>query len=48
MASWSDGPAQVAPTPLVCLACKRVADDGARGWRAYVTLDEELGVYWPD
>lgn len=34
-------------TKLVCVECG-VRDDGERGWRAYLTVDDEVATYCPD
>jgi hypothetical protein len=38
------------PLRLVCAECDRLAPEGARGWRAYLTDDEppEIANYCPD
>jgi hypothetical protein len=40
------------PGPLVCVECGRVQTDDERGWRSYLTVDEddpvEAIVYCPD
>jgi hypothetical protein len=49
MASWSDGVPQTAPAPLVCLEWTRSADNAALvGWCAYLSVDDEIGVYCPE
>jgi hypothetical protein len=30
--------------PLVCVECGRAQTDGERGWRSYVTVDEDEPV----
>jgi hypothetical protein len=29
------------PAPLVCVECGRVQGDDERGWRSYLTIDED-------
>lgn len=33
---------------LVCVECGRRERDGERGWRAYLTLDDQAAVFCPD
>lgn len=32
---------------LVCVECGAEADEDARGWRGYLTVDDEFAVYCP-
>ena len=33
---------------LRCVECGRPDRDGEKGWRAYLTIDEQVAVYCPD
>ena len=35
-------------TILVCVECGEESEEDARGWRAFLTVDDELGTYCPD
>lgn len=35
-------------TVLVCAECGKESEAGARGWRALLTVDDELATYCPD
>ena len=35
-------------TKRVCVECRKEAERGARGWRMYLTIDDEVAVYCPD
>jgi hypothetical protein len=35
-------------TVLVCEACAKESEAGARGWRALLTVDDEVATYCPD
>lgn len=39
--------AQGLDRPLVCVECGLVSDDGAEGWRTYLTIDDEPAMYCP-
>ena len=30
---------------LVCVECGKESEDGARGWLAFLTVDDELATY---
>ena len=33
---------------LVCVECQTLAPRDARGWRTYLTVDDEVATYCPD
>ena len=33
---------------LVCVECERESDESARGWRALLTVDDEVAIYCPE
>jgi hypothetical protein len=35
-------------TILFCVECGEESEEDARGWRAFLTVDNELGTYCPD
>ena len=35
-------------TVLVCAECGKESEGGAHGWRALLTVDDELATYCPD
>jgi hypothetical protein len=32
---------------LICVECRRDSEEGAPGWRAFLTVDDETAVYCP-
>lgn len=32
---------------LVCEECGKESEEGASGWRAFLTVDDEIGTYCP-
>ena len=34
-------------TKLVCVECRKGAEGDARGWRAFLTVDDEVATYCP-
>lgn len=32
---------------LICLECEKEAEEGARGWRAFLTIDDEVATSCP-
>jgi hypothetical protein len=49
VASWNDGgpDTQIRPGELVCVECRLTSSGDARGWRAYLSIDDEIGAYCP-
>lgn len=33
---------------LVCVECEAASEADARGWRAFLTVDEEVATYYPE
>lgn len=33
--------------PLVCVECEKPAPADARGWQAFLTVDDEVALYCP-
>lgn len=41
-------PRNLPDSRLVCVGCARIGDEGAVGWRALLTVDDEIATYCPE